>query len=59
MYDRAGDVGNLDNKIQQIITILNTKNKGRHNKFGFGLKTFLPGSFIFLGISPIKLYICK
>ena len=24
MYDRAGDVGNLDNKIQQIITILNT-----------------------------------
>ena len=26
------------------ITILNTKNKGRHNKFGFGLKTFLPNA---------------
>ena len=24
MYDRAGDIGNLDNKIQQIIDILNT-----------------------------------
>ncbi len=26
------------------ITILDTKNKGRHNKFGFGLKTFLPNA---------------
>ena len=29
MYDRAGDVGNLDNKIQQIITILNTNYRQR------------------------------
>ena len=29
MYDRVGDVGNLDNKIQQIITILNTNYRQR------------------------------
>ena len=29
MYDKAGDVGDLDNKIQQIITILNTNYRQR------------------------------
>ena len=29
MYDRAGDIGNLDNKIQQIIDILNTNYRQR------------------------------